>query len=131
FQRGAQQLRSRGQIPLRVGNVGVPQIRGKLWQMPLHIDPPAIPGDQRPYSQPVTQSMQNRSVRVTWRAQADLVREFHERPSQHVIRHSGSAVGEKEVGTGGGWAQASSQAGGSRRSTFSGSRSGSVTGLAA
>ena len=39
FQRGAQQLRSRRQIPLRVGNVGVPQIRRKLWQMALHIDP--------------------------------------------------------------------------------------------
>src|SRR6516165_10794796 len=111
FKRSAQQLRSRRQIPLRVGNVGVAQIRRKLWQMPLHIDSPAIPGDQRLYGQAVTQSVQNRSVRVPRSAQADLVREFNERPSQHVIRHSGSAVGEKEVGTGASTAQAISQPG--------------------
>jgi len=98
--------------------------------MPLHIDPPAIPGDQRLDGQPVTQSMQNRSVRVTWRAQADLVREFDERPSQHVIRHSGSAVGEKEVGTGGGAAQAISQPGVSLQRTSSGSMYGNISCLA-
>src|SRR5207244_9977154 len=98
--------------------------------MPLHIDPPAIPGDPRLNRQPVTQSMQNRSVRVTWRAQADLVRESDERPSQHVIRHSGSAVGEKEVGTGGSAAQAISQPSVPLQRTLSGSMYGNISCLA-
>ena len=75
------------------------QIRAQLWQMTLDIHPATVPLEKCLDGQPVAQPMQARSMRITWSAQANLVREFDECPSQHVIRHASSTVGEKEPGT--------------------------------
>src|SRR5260370_39271957 len=53
--------------------------------------------------------MQTGAVRITWTAQADLARHFDKRPSQHVVRHAGSTVGEEESGTARGATQAISK----------------------
>src|SRR5712671_7638783 len=53
--------------------------------------------------------MQTGAVRVTWTAQADLARHFDKRPSQRVIRHAGSTIGEEESGTARGGTQAISK----------------------
>src|SRR5882672_2578289 len=105
----AQQLRSRREVPLRVRDVCMTQIRAQLWQMTLDIHPATVPLQKCLDGQPVAQPMQARSMRITWSAQANLVREFDECPSQHVIRHVSSTVGEKEPGTVGAATQAISE----------------------
>jgi hypothetical protein len=65
--------------------------------MTLDIDPVAIPLEERIDGQSVAKAMQTRSVRVAGTTQADLVRYLDERPSQHVIRHARSTVGEEKV----------------------------------
>jgi hypothetical protein len=99
LQHAAQQLRGRRQVPLRVRDMCVPQVRGKLRQTTLNIDSAAMPLEERMDGQPMTEPMQTRATRVPRSAQADLVRYLDERPSQRVIRHAGTAIGEKEAGT--------------------------------
>src|SRR5215467_13438737 len=53
-----QQFRSAGQIPIRVGNVSMPQIGGQDRQAPLGIFAVAIPAQQSPDRKSVTKIVQ-------------------------------------------------------------------------
>ena len=67
--------------------------------MTLDIDAAAMPLEQCIDGQSMAQAMQTRSMGIAGTAQADLARHSDECPSQHVIRHARSAVGEEKSRT--------------------------------
>jgi hypothetical protein len=71
--------------------------------------------------------MQTGPVRVTWTAQADLARHFDKRPSQRVIRHAASTIGDEESGTARGATQAISKCCVALQSTLRGRMHGNVS----
>src|ERR1700690_979199 len=92
-----QQLRSRRQIPLRIRDMGVSQIRGELRQMTLDIDAAPMPPGQRGNGQAMTQIVDARSARIASVAQTDLARQSDERPTHDVVPQAPALIREKEA----------------------------------
>src|SRR5260370_15843565 len=95
-----QQFRGAGQIPIGVGNVGMPEIGRQDWQAPFGVLTIAIPAQQRLDCKSVTKVVQARATAGIYSTQSNLSGQDVERPVDLAFVQSGAVPVYQEISLG-------------------------------